>query len=82
MRLKATLTLDYRSEAEARAVAEALGPDNEGFVDAKVDGKAIRATVMATEASSLRHTLDDFLACVKVAEDAVGMVRSGGDEEE
>jgi tRNA threonylcarbamoyladenosine modification (KEOPS) complex Pcc1 subunit len=82
MRLKARLVLEYGSEEEAKAVAEALRPDNEGFVQAEVAGKSIEATVNSDTASSLRHTLDDFLACVKVAEEAVGIERAGPAEEE
>lgn len=82
MDLRANLTLEYGTEEEAKAVAGALHPDNEGFVKAVVEGKVIKAVVSSDTASSLRHTLDDFLACVKVAEEAVGVEKAGPAEEE
>jgi tRNA threonylcarbamoyladenosine modification (KEOPS) complex Pcc1 subunit len=85
MKLKAVLTFDYGSAKEARAVADALEPDNEGFVKTTISGRSMKAVVTATTAESLRHTLDDFLACLKVAEEAVGITgtaRVKGKEEE
>lgn len=73
MKLKAVLTFDYGSAKEARAVADALEPDNEGFVKTTISGRSMKAVVTAGTAESLRHTLDDFLACLKVAEEAVGI---------
>jgi hypothetical protein len=76
MRLKAVMTFDYRSAQEAKAVSEALEPDNEGFVRTTVEGKVMKAVATARSAEALRHTVDDFLACLKVAEEAVG-IRTG-----
>ena len=73
MRLKVVMTFDYRSAQEAKAVSEALEPDNEGFVKTTVEGKNMKAVATAQTAESLRHTIDDFLACLKVAEEAVGI---------
>lgn len=73
MKLKAVLTFDYRSAKEAKAVAEALEPDNEGFVRTTLKGKTMSIVVQAGTAEALRHTLDDFLACLGVAEGAVGI---------
>jgi hypothetical protein len=84
MKLKAVLTFDYGSAKEARSVAEALEPDNEGFVRTTITGKSMKAVVTAGTAESLRHTLDDFLACLKVAEETVGIkgtTRTEGKEE-
>ena len=73
MKLRAVLKFDYSSNKQAKAVADALEPDNEGFVKTTVEGKIMNAVVSAGTPESLRHTLDDFLACLKVAEDAVGI---------
>jgi hypothetical protein len=73
MKLKAVMTFDYGSAREAKAVADALEPDNEGFITTTVKGKALEAVASAQSAEALRHTLDDFLACLKVAEEAVGI---------
>jgi hypothetical protein len=83
MNLRCSLTLEYGSEEEAIAVEKALDPDNEGFVQTEVNGWSLKAVISSDRPESLRHTLDDLLACVKVAEDAVGITRiseSDGDE--
>jgi len=77
MKLKAVLTFDYGSAKEARAVADALEPDNEGFVRTTMTGKSMKAVATAETAEGLRHTLDDFLACLRVAEEAVGIKGAG-----
>ena len=77
MNLRAVLKFDYSSNKQAKAVADALEPDNEGFVKTNVEGKVLKAVVFAATPESLRHTLDDFLACLKVAEEAVGIKMSG-----
>jgi len=77
MRLKVVMTFDYRSAKEAKAVSEALEPDNEGFVKTTVEGKNMKAVATALTADSLRHTIDDFLACLKVAEEAAGIKGAG-----
>jgi hypothetical protein len=75
MNLRCTMSFEYGSEKEAKAVADALEPDNEGFVRTKIEGAVLSAVASADSVESLRHTLDDFLACVRVAEEAVGVER-------
>jgi hypothetical protein len=45
--------------------------DNQGYIDSCVRDKAIVARVEADSLRSLLHTLDDFMACVAVAEGIV-----------
>lgn len=71
MKVSCTLEFDYDSEEEAQAVAKAVSVDNEGFVAMNVEGTKIISTAEAESISSLIHTLDDFLACVSVAERVV-----------
>jgi len=62
-----TLELELSTPAEAKRVAAALEPDNEGFVETKLDGKRITATAEACSITALLHTLDDYLACLGIA---------------
>ena len=71
MKVSCALEFDYDSEDEARAVANAVEVDNEGYVNMVVEGKRITATADADSIPSLIHTMDDFLACVSVAESVV-----------
>lgn len=68
MTVTATLCLTYASAEEAERIARALAPDNQGYIEVTVTGNVVRAQATAPTAGSLRHTLDDFLACLSVAE--------------
>ncbi|MGQ9583523.1 MAG: KEOPS complex subunit Pcc1, partial [Thermoplasmatota archaeon] len=67
VRCAAALELELSSGAEARRVAAALEPDNEGFVRTWVSGRRIFARAEAGTIPALLHTLDDYLACFGVA---------------
>jgi len=49
-------------------VARALEPDNEGFVRTRLDGGMLLAEAEARSIPALLHTLDDYLACLGIAE--------------
>jgi len=68
MRVKCSLMLEYASSDDALKIKKALEPDNEDFISTRVDGNVLEATSEADSISSLLHTLDDFLACLSVAE--------------
>ena len=69
------LELDYVDEAEARAVRGAIVPDDAGFVRSRVEGSRLVAEMEAASPMSLLHTLEDYLACVAVAEKAARAAR-------
>ena len=73
--VRCVLELAFADEAEARAVAGALAPDDAGFVRARVEGRRVVAEIEARSPMSLLHTIEDYLACVAVAEKAVGAAR-------
>lgn len=58
---KATLTFNLGSRADAEALAEALSPDSEGFVDLQVAGSMLTVHVEADSTMGLLRTLDDVL---------------------
>ncbi len=63
-----TMSMAFRSHAEAEKVHRSVHLDNEGYVETRVDGDTIVAVVKADSLKSLLHTLDDFLSCVSVAD--------------
>ena len=65
------LEFDYADEARARAVHGALAPDNVPYVTAHVEGTRVIAQATAQTPMSLLHTIEDYLACLAVAEKAV-----------
>lgn len=74
------LYLELRTEYDDAKVAEAvhrsLEPDNKGYVESVLEGKSILFKIKAEDAGSMRATADDLLACLKIAEEASGIVAS------
>jgi hypothetical protein len=68
IRCTATLVLEFHGEREASRVARSLEPDNEGFVATRLGGRTITARFEARSIDAMLHTLDDYLACLGVAE--------------
>lgn len=66
-----TLRIDYNSSEEAEAVARSLEPDNQGYIETEVRGSSLLCFARAEDPLSLLHTLDDFLACLTVAEETL-----------
>ncbi len=68
MKSRATLTLTFPDAATAQAVAASVSLEDQGYIRTQRRGAVITATAVAEEPMSLLHTLDDYLACVTVAE--------------
>ena len=73
--IKCTLMLEYENPEKATLVEKSLKPDNEFFIRTRVEGNVVVAEAEAGSISSLLHTIDDFLACLSVAE-RVGKMKS------
>ncbi len=71
MKVLCSLTLEFESVIKAKKVLRSIQADDQGFVKSTTKGKALQAVVECTSVSSLIHTLDDYLACVSVADDIV-----------
>jgi hypothetical protein len=68
MTITARLCLEFSSVATAKRIACSLEPDNKDYITVRVVGNVIEATATSITARSLRHTLDDFLACLSLVE--------------
>ena len=77
--LELELRMDYDNEKTAKAVYGALEPDNKGYVEARIESKTLFFKIVSEDAGSMRNTADDLLACVKIAEEASGLVVSAAD---
>ena len=60
--------LGFQSKEHASKVLDTVESDNEGYVDAHLEDCSMVAVMHAESLNSLLHTLDDFLACVSVAD--------------
>ncbi len=68
MKSLARLTLSFKDAATAKAVADSVSLDDQGYIRTARKGSTITATAAADGPLALLHTLDDYLACVSVAE--------------
>ena len=70
MSVDCIIELEYGSEGQAEAVIKAIGPDNAPYASAVLAGKKVTVSTSAETSLSLLHTVEDLLACVRVAEEA------------
>ena len=71
MKAVCILTIDFENVKKAKKVLRSIQTDDHGFVKSKQRGKTLEAVVESTSVASLLHTLDDYLACVSIADDIV-----------
>jgi tRNA threonylcarbamoyladenosine modification (KEOPS) complex Pcc1 subunit len=67
------LRMEYPDERTASAIFASLEPDNTGHMDSRMIGKELIFTITSDNAGTLRNSADDLLACVKIAEEALGL---------
>lgn len=71
MKAICTITLEFEDAQKAKKVLRSTQADDQGFVTVTVKGKTLQAVIESKSVSSLLHTLDDYLACVSVADEIV-----------
>ncbi|HEY7587228.1 MAG TPA: KEOPS complex subunit Pcc1 [Thermoplasmata archaeon] len=78
MKARAKLTLPFDEVAIAKAVADSVSLDDQGYIRTRRARSSIVADASADDPLSLLHTLDDYLACISVAERTAGAARPRG----
>ena len=76
--MKMELTIEYASEHDAKAIYDASKPDDDKFVTTRVEGNRVIFVFEADTAGQMRSAADDVLACLKVSEEALGLVSGTG----
>lgn len=77
MQLRCRLDFEYATEEQAEAILRSVAVDNGGFITSRREGRRLVSEAQASTPLSLLHTLEDYLACVAVAERIV-QGRDGG----
>ena len=72
--LSLEIVLDYADPETAKLILRSVTPDNGAYVESQLAGKRIIFRMKADNAGTLRSTADDLLACIKIAEEASGLV--------
>jgi hypothetical protein len=71
VQVECRIELEYESEEQARNVASSISLDNDKYASAEVRGRKLIITSSAPSAPSMLHTLEDLMACLKVADQVV-----------
>ena len=71
MKISCNLYIEYGNSEKAEKILRSIKVDDFDFVTSEVHNKRIEATIKSKSVSSLLHTLDDYLACLSVAEKIV-----------
>ena len=61
------LVIELENNEKVKTILKSIQVDDFNFVESKIDGKKLKATIKASSISSLLHTLDDYLSCIYVA---------------
>ena len=78
MKATARLTLTFRDTDDARAIVASVSPDDESYIQTTRRGRTVVAKADADSPMTLLHTLDDYLACISVAERTAEAARPRG----
>ena len=65
------IVIEFNDAEKVKTVKKSIEVDNFDFVESQINDKRLEAHIESKSVSSLLHTLDDFLACVSVAEKVV-----------
>jgi len=68
MKVRCRLEFGFPSAAKAESAARSVRVDDETYIRTSVEGRALIAEAEADSILGLLHTIDDYLACLAVAE--------------
>ena len=71
--LSLELRFEYLDAGTAETIMKALAPDNEGYVESEIVGNRLVFRIESDNAGTMRNTADDLIACIKIAEETVGL---------
>jgi len=79
--LECIIQLEYRSEKQAETVKKAIELDNDKYATAEMNGRSVVIRSSSESVPSMLHTLEDLLACVRIAEETLSITvsKSGRD---
>lgn len=71
MKITCDVNIEYGDAKKAKAVLRSIEVDNLNFAKSQINGKRLETHIEGNSVSSLLHTLDDYLACISVAEKVI-----------
>lgn len=71
MDFECNIIIEFESKEKVKKVKKSIEVDNFDFVKSNIIGNKLEAHIKANSVSSLLHTIDDYLACISVANNIV-----------
>ena len=71
MNIHCRIELEFDTEKTAADICKAVEPDDGDYIESRVEGNKLIATARSDSLLGLRSTVDDYLACVSVAEKSI-----------
>ena len=71
MKISCNIFIGYSDSIKAKKMLKSIKVDDFEFVKSKVNKNRLEAEITSKSISSLLHTIDDYLACLSVAEKIV-----------
>lgn len=68
MKITCNVKIEYKDIKEADKILKSIEVDNLDYIRSERKGKFINTDIESNSISSIIHTLDDYLACVSIAE--------------
>ena len=72
MKAYCNILIDFDDAEKLKTIIKSIEIDDFYYVKSQVIDKRLEANIESKSISSLIHTLDDYLACISVAEKVVG----------
>lgn len=71
MKVSCNIIFEYNSSEKTEKILRSIKVDDFDFVESKLNGNRLEVLIESKSVPSLVHTLDDYLACISVAEKIV-----------
>ena len=71
MKVSCEILIVFDSKIKAETVLKSIEVDNFNYVKSELKDNSLKSEIKARSISSLLHTIDDYLACLNVAEKIV-----------
>ncbi|MFO8077454.1 MAG: KEOPS complex subunit Pcc1 [Thermoplasmatota archaeon] len=68
MQVTCDISLEYTNQKEAEIIQHTLSVDDDIYVNSNIQNNILNAHINSSSLSSMLQTLDDYLACVSIAE--------------
>ncbi len=71
MKISCKIEIGFDTKEKADAVSSSIKVDDENYVRTDIVDNVLVATITADSVPSLNHTIEDYMACLSIAEKTV-----------